>query len=96
MGIPELEAVDADTYSTGDVKVVGVDEKRIDGSPDRWVPPNEWLIRLMEEYSGQHGGESETLPAGSDPNRVAVAVFTMNEEESVKILKSIIEGHQHD
>jgi hypothetical protein len=60
------------------------------------VPPNAWLTRLVEEYGGQHGGDSETLPAGSDPNRIAVAIFTMNEEESVKVLRSIIEGHQQD
>jgi hypothetical protein len=96
MGAPELVAVEKEMYSSGDVKVVGVDEKRIDTSPDRWVPPNEWLMRLVDEYSGQHGGNSETLPAGSDANRIALAVLTMNEEESVKVLRSIIAGHQQD
>lgn len=98
MGVPELEPVDLDKdrYSPGEVKVAGVDEKRIDASPDRWVPPNEWLQRLIDEYGGQHGGESETLPAGSDPNRVADAIFSMNEDESVKMLKSIMEAHHQD
>jgi hypothetical protein len=98
MGVLELEAVDLDEdrYSPGEVKVAGVDEKRIDASLDRWVPPNEWLQRLMDEYGGQHGGESETLPAGSDPNRVSDAIFTMNEDELVKMLKSIMEAHHHD
>jgi len=89
MGVPELVGVD--TFD--DLKSVGINEK-IDALSDRWVPPDEWLMRLVDEYGGQHGGE--TLPAGSDPNRIAVAVFTMNEEESVKILKAIIDGHQHD
>lgn len=80
MGVPELEAVDLgeDGYSPGEFKVAGLDEKRIDASPNPWIPPNEWLQRLIDEYGGQHGGESETLPAGSDPNRVADAIFTMN------------------
>jgi len=77
MGIPELAAVDPGTGSPGDAKVTRTDEKRIDESPDRWVPPNEWLLRLMVEYGGQHGGDSETLPAGSDPNRVAVSPFSL-------------------
>jgi hypothetical protein len=96
MGIPELAAVDLGTGSPGDAKATGIVEKRIDESPDRWVPPNEWLLRLMVEHGGQHGGDSETLPAGSDPNRVAVAIFAMDEDESVKVLRSVIEAHQQD
>lgn len=88
-------------HSLGDVKAVSANEKRLDTSPspspsDRWVAPNEWLQRLVEEYSGQHGGDSETLPAGSDPNRIASAILTLNEEESVEILKSLIEDHRND
>lgn len=89
MSDSELKAVEADR----DVKVAAVNEKAA-SSPDRWAPPEEWIERLKAEYLGQHGGE--TLPAGNDPDRVAYAIFTMNEEESVKILKSLIEGHQHD
>ena len=86
-------------HSPDDDKVVGVDEKRLGASPspsDRWVAPNEWLVRLEEEYGGQHGGQSETLPAGSDPERIAAAIFTLNEDESVKILKSLIENNRND
>lgn len=41
--------------SPNDVKVANVDEKRIDQSPspspsDGWVAPNDWLVRLVEEY----------------------------------------------
>lgn len=81
----------------GDVRVVGVEEKGRDASlSDRWTPPNEWLQRLVDEYSGEHGGQSETLPAGSDPDRIATAIFTLNEEESVKILQSLVDGHLKD
>jgi hypothetical protein len=92
----------SEKYSPDDVNVADVDEKRItqyDSSPslsDSWLPPEEWLERLVEEYSGQHGGESETFPAGADPNRTANAIFTFNEEQSVKILESLIQDHQTD
>ncbi|KAI0481607.1 oligopeptide transporter 2 [Xylaria cf. heliscus] len=79
----------------GDVKAVDINEKT-DALSDHWVPPNEWIARFLDEYSGNHGGNTETLPAGSDPDRVAASVFTMNEEESVNILRSIIRDHQDD
>ena len=66
------------------------DEKIQDGnrSPtEHWIPPDEWLIRFVDGYSGQHGGE--TLPPGSDPHRVAEAVFTMDLEQSLERLKII-------
>lgn len=78
-----------------DAKTVGVDEKTVP-TPDHWEPPSEWLLRLIAEYSGQHAAGTETLPPGGDLNRVAAAVFTMNEEESVKRLKSIIDAHRQD
>ena len=87
-------------YPPSDVKVAGVNEKSLDTSLSSpgggWAAPNEWLLRLEAEYSGQHSGQSETLPAGSDPNRIATAIFTLNEEESVKILRSLIDGHEND
>lgn len=92
----------AEKLSADDVKVAGANEKQIDGydlSPslsDRWLPPEEWLERFVQEYSGQHGGDSETLPAGADPNRVATSVLTFNEEESVRRLESLIQDHQDD
>lgn len=79
----------------GDVKVAGVDEKT-EVASNGWAPPGEWLARLIEEYSGKHGGDTETLPAGSDPHRVAAAVLTMNEDEAVKVLKAVIEDHHQD
>lgn len=71
-----------------------IDEKRVDIWPGRWQAPEEWLTRFIEEYSGQHTGE--TLPAGSDPHRIAAAVFTMGEDESTIILNSIIKDHRQD
>ncbi|KAH6711880.1 oligopeptide transporter 2 [Leptodontidium sp. MPI-SDFR-AT-0119] len=61
-----------------------------------WTAPDEWHQRLVAEYSGQHDGKSETLPAGSDPERVATAILTLNEEESLKILKDLVENCHND
>lgn len=63
-------------------------------SLDQWSPPKEWLLRFTDEYSGEHNGE--TLPPGSDPDRVAVNVFTLSEEQSIEILKETIDTHQQD
>ncbi|RDW72238.1 oligopeptide transporter 2 [Coleophoma crateriformis] len=84
-----------------DEKVVNVNEKNLDryDSPapsDRWIPPEEWLERLIADYSGQHGGNSETLPPGTDPHRMAVSVLTFSEEESVKILEAFVIDHSDD
>ncbi|KAH8647651.1 oligopeptide transporter 2 [Xylariales sp. PMI_506] len=85
---------DVKTSSHDDSKVVGLNEKVSTLPAEGWVPPSEWLQRLIDEYAGQHDGE--TLPPGSDPDRVAAAIFTLNEEESVKMLQAIIHDHQHD
>lgn len=82
-------------------KTIGLrfEEKTSDSqlsSGDRWSPPPAWVERLIEEYSGDHGGVTEALPAGADPKRVAAAIFTFNEDESVKILESLIQEHQTD
>jgi hypothetical protein len=95
MGSPEFEAINKEMDSPGELKAAGVDEKS-DSSPDQWLPPDEWVQRLIAEYSGQHGGDSETLPPGCDVNRVAAVVLTLNEEEAVKVLKSAIESQQGD
>lgn len=52
-----------------------------------WAPPQEWLDRLVAEYTDKHDGEA--LPAGSDPLRVAQAILTLNEEDSVKTLRML-------
>ncbi|KAK6206034.1 hypothetical protein LQW54_007973 [Pestalotiopsis sp. IQ-011] len=80
---------------SGDLKNVEVHEKT-DASSERWEAPTEWLERFIDEYSGRHGGDTETLPPGSDPNLVAAAIFTMNEEESIAALAALIESQQQD
>lgn len=85
----------SDQEISGDLKNVEVHEKT-DASSERWEAPTEWLERFIDEYSGRHGGDTETLPPGSDPNLVAAAIFTMNEEESIAALASLIESQQQD
>ncbi len=86
-----LEEVGTDVLAS-DKKAVAIVDSVSDAST--WSPPQEWLERFIAEYSGQHGGE--TLPAGSDPERVAAAIFTMNEEDSIKVLRAAVENHQSD
>ncbi|KAH7309857.1 oligopeptide transporter 2 [Stachybotrys elegans] len=57
-------------------------------------PPLEWAQRLKDEYTGQHGGEA--LPAGCDPDRMVAAVLTINVEDSVATLKSLLESLKDD
>jgi hypothetical protein len=90
----ESPAIDR-VNSAGDMKVGGFNEKT-DSASDHWEPPSEWLARLIDEYSGKHGRDTETLPPGSDPDLVAATIFTMGEEESVRVLLSIIESQQQD
>lgn len=74
---------------------VSFDEKAgTEGSQESWSPSEEWLERFKSEYTGQHGGE--TLPPGSDPDRVAEAIFTMSVTQSMDRLKSTIEEQAQD
>ncbi|KAG9251498.1 OPT oligopeptide transporter protein-domain-containing protein [Emericellopsis atlantica] len=57
-------------------------------------PPVDWYERLKAEYTGQHAGE--TFPAGCDPNRMAQAILTLNETESVKVLEELLETQRDD
>jgi len=59
-----------------------------------WTPPEEWLERLKEEYSGR--GEYESLPPGGDLDRFALAIFTMGVEHSVDCLHGILNNLQND
>lgn len=68
-------------------------EKKLEDSADR-TPPEDWLERLKDEYSGQHEGES--LPPGCDPDRFAIAILTMNEEQSVECLNGINNNLHND
>lgn len=92
---PDVAAPGQEEHSSEKSQNVNIDEKRASNtSQDSWAPPEEWLVRFKEGYTGQHGGE--TLPPGSDPDRVAEAVFTMNEEKSVEFLRSVIRNHADD
>jgi hypothetical protein len=71
-----------------------VDKSASHEKSEEWEAPAEWLERFKEEYSGRHGGEA--LPAGSDPDLVAAAIFTRNEDDSIEVLSHYIANHQTD
>ncbi|KAH9894500.1 oligopeptide transporter 2 [Xylariomycetidae sp. FL2044] len=79
---------------TADAAITECDEKDSSSSPS--FPPAEWVERLKAEYEGQHGGQSETLPPGCDPDRMAHAVLTLAEEEAVETLKDLLENSRDD
>lgn len=81
---PDLLPVDDDLKKTAHIS-----EKDINA-----FPPEEWVQRLVEEYVGQHDGEA--LPPGSDPDRAARAILTLNEEESIATLRAISKSQQGD
>ena len=66
------------------------------GEVTAWSVPEDWISRFIDEYSGEHGGQSETLPPGSDPEMTARAVLTMHEDEAVKLLKERLDAPDHD
>lgn len=74
-----------------DVKVEGTTTP---DSADAWVPPADWREKLRDEYTGEHSGE--TLPPGSNVDRVVDAVLTLSPKESVKALEEIIVWHARD
>lgn len=57
-------------------------------------PPVEWLQRIKDEYSGQHGGE--TLPAGCNIDRMATSVLTIPEDESLQVLQELLISQKDD
>lgn len=59
-----------------------------------WVPPEEWVQRLVSEYTDKHVGE--TLPPGSDPLRVAKAILTLSEDEAVAVFLEFRESQRND
>ncbi|ORX40798.1 OPT oligopeptide transporter protein-domain-containing protein [Kockovaella imperatae] len=56
--------------------------------------PQDWYERLKDEYSGHH--ELESLPPGCDPDRFAVAIFTMDENQSAECLANILNNLHND
>lgn len=73
--------------------VADLDEKSRVSSPSAF-PPIEWIERLKAEYTGEHDGEA--LPAGADLDRMVDAILTINTEDSVQVLRSLLESQQED
>jgi hypothetical protein len=97
----ELKLSPGSIMSSDSVNDVGIDEPKVvalyektEVSPERWVPPQEWLERLVSEYAGQHDGEA--LPPGSDPDLVAHSILTLSEEESVKTMQNFLKSQRND
>ncbi|KAI7920704.1 hypothetical protein M9X92_005710 [Pyricularia oryzae] len=78
--------------------VVGHKEKGqdIDTTAAPVFPPAEWVERLKAEYTGRHDAGTETLPPGCDPDRMAASVLTLDVEESVQVLKNLLESQKED
>lgn len=93
----ELETPLAD--NDGRDKKLGPDDdiktEKVDSAAG-WSVPEEWISRFIDEYTGDHGGKSETLPPGSDPERTARAVLTFNEEEAKKLLEDRVNAVDYD
>ena len=98
--INQVETLAADDKNVDDIYS---DEKNVDEAypdektakdPGQWTPPQEWYERIKDEYSGQHEGEA--LPPGCDPDRFALAIFTMSPEQSVECLVAILENLDND
>ena len=72
-------------------------EKQIIGTApgqSLWTPPANWIQRFLDDYTGEHAGE--TLPAGSDPERCAYSILTMDETAAVDHLKYVVIEHADD
>jgi hypothetical protein len=88
-----LEAEDIDKLgSKGDVH----NEKVKDVEGSEWVVPEEWISRFIDEYTGDHGGQTETLPPGSDPEMTARAVLTFHQDEALILLQERINSTNYD
>jgi hypothetical protein len=85
---------DSDNVGSVDEPKVVVTYGKTEVGPELWAPPQEWLERLVSEYAGQHDGEA--LPPGSDPNRVALSILTLSEEESVKTMEKFTMTQKND
>lgn len=72
----------------------GVSVEKTEHASPGWAPPPEWLDRLVAEYTDKHEGEA--LPPGSEPMRVAQAILTLNEEDSVKTLLALRQSQRND
>lgn len=86
---------DVDGSKLGSKDDVQQDEKA-DPSATGWTVPEEWIARFIDEYTGEHGGQSETLPPGSDPELTARAVMTFHEDEAKKLLEERVNASHYD
>lgn len=59
-----------------------------------WTCPPAWHARLVDEYTGNH--EGETLPPGANVDRAVDAILTMGPEESVHTLRETLVWHARD
>lgn len=94
-----MASQDSDLIETQEIhekpREVVLDEKRAtEEIQEAWIAPEDWLERFKSQYTGQHGGE--TLPPGSDPDRVADAIFTLAPSQAADRLKAIIVEYGQD
>ncbi|KAI1268163.1 hypothetical protein F5Y18DRAFT_377615 [Xylariaceae sp. FL1019] len=88
------EDVKTDSGSIAEV-ITECDEKQ-ETTATAAFPPDEWLQRLKADYTGRHDGGSETLPPGCDPDRMASAVLTLNEEDAAQTLRDLLKSQADD
>lgn len=73
-----------------------IQDEKADPDAAGWSVPEEWIARFIDEYTGDHGGKSETLPPGSDPELTARAVMTFHEDEAKKLLVERVNADHYD
>jgi hypothetical protein len=96
--LPHVDQRDTTTPPLEDDKTESVDkleDEKVE-TVGEWSVPEEWISRFIDEYTGEHGGQTETLPPGSDPERTARAVLTMHQDEAVKLLQDRLNAPDHD
>jgi len=87
-----LDEADKKLESNEDIQ----DEKVKVDETAGWTVPEEWIARFIDEYTGEHGGQSETLPPGADPEMTARAVLTYHQDEAAELLRERIEAPDYD
>ncbi|CAH0047781.1 unnamed protein product [Clonostachys solani] len=86
--------VEALPSSEPEITSVSDEKKQPIDSSIPLFPPLEWLERIKADYTGQHDGE--TLPAGCDPDRMAVSVLTLTVDESLDTMEKLLESQKND
>lgn len=96
--LPDVDQRDLTSPALEDDNIESKDklqDEKVETVPECSVP-EDWISRFIDEYTGEHSGQSETLPPGSDPERTARAVLTMHQDEAVKLLKERLDAPDHD